>query len=296
METRKLVKAGPSSHTISLPKHWLVKHKLGKGSSVVLIEQGAGMIVTPDPNELKPIDREKVIEIDKKALDTIGRELASAYMNNYRTIVFSGDDVQKNAKELRRLLRDFAGLEIVEQGARRLVAQDLLNLKEVSIDKTLRRMDMTIRSMFEDSLSGVSAEGIALRDYDVNRMFFLVSRLVKGSLRDSALAAHFMMTNDQLFESWRFAHALEGVADGLKHAVAIGLKQNDVCKVISALYHDAVKAYFANDAVLADAVARKRAVKLAVAKTPAQTELNAQFSRMLDEIGTIALTVIDNAQ
>lgn len=261
-----------------------------------MIEQGAGIIITPDPNELKPVGREKVIETDKKAMDTIGRELASAYMNNYRTIVFAGDEVQKSAKDLRKLLRDFAGLEIIEQGGSRLVAQDLLNLKEVSIDKTLRRMDMTIRSMFEDSLAGVSAESIALRDYDINRMFFLVSRLVKGSLRDSALAAHFAMTNDQLFESWRFANALEGIADGIKNAVALGLKHNDVCKTISGLYQDAVKAYFSTDAALADRVARQRAVKLETAKTAAQTELNAQFRRMLDEIGVIALTVIDNAQ
>ncbi len=295
MDTRKIVKAGPSSHTVSLPKKWLVKHKLGKGSTVVLIEQGAGVIITPDPNELKPVLREKTISVDNKGFDTIGRELASAYMNNYSTISFAGDDVQESAKELRKLLRDFAGLEIVEQGGKKLVAQDLLNLKEVSIDKTLRRMDMTIRSMFEDSIAGVSSEGIALRDYDINRMFFLVARLVRGSLQDSALAAHFGMTNGQLFESWRFAHALEGVADGLKNAVSLGLKQNDVCKSIDALYRDAVKAYFANDAALADAVAKKRDIKLVVAKTPAQTELNAQFRRILDEISTIALIVIDNS-
>ena len=295
MERRKLVKAGPSSHTVSLPKQWLVKHKLGKGSSVVMIEQGSGVYITPDPQSLKPETREKNIEVDKKAIDTLGRELASAYMNNYSTIVFSGEQVESKAKELRRLLRDFAGLEIIEQGARTLVAQDLLNLKDVSIDKTLRRMDMTVRSMFDDSMAG-SSETIALRDYDVNRMFFLVSRLVRGSLHDSALAAHFGMTNDQLFASWRFANALEAIADALKNAVTLGLKHNETCKSIDVLYRDVVKAYFSNDALLADSVARRRDVKLPGAKTPSHTELNSQFRRMLDEIGAISLVVIDNSE
>ncbi len=284
MHVRKLVKAGPSSHTVSLPKEWLLQHKLGKGSTVFMHERENGLVIMSDPSA-RPEQREKTITIDKKDVATLGRELTSAYINNYSTIRFTGD-VQTHAKELRKLLRDFAGLEIVEQSTTALVAQDLLNLKEVSIEKTLRRMDMTVRSMFQDCKNPALAESVTLRDYDMNRMYFLLYRLLKGSLRDPIVAQHVQLSTDKVLASWVLANTFENLGDSLKQFAG---KKSPMFAELEKLYLDAVKASFTNDKALADAVAGRREELVASLKGESGDILRTMATYIVD----IARAVID---
>lgn len=311
MYIRKLVKAGPSSHTVSLPKGWLEKHKLSKGSTVYINEGDTDLRISTDLQE-KPESREKTIEVDKKDLSTIGREIASAYINNYSSIVLIGDSLHDNAKEIRRLLRDYVALEITEQTSKRLVAHDLLNLKEISVDKTLRRMDMVLRSMLQDSITSLDGknlyDSIALRDYDMNRMYFLLYRLLKGSMNNPAMAQHLQLSNDSVFSQWQLVTNLENLADAVKNgckacqkiktAEVSGVK--DVYSAVEKLYLDVMKAQFTNDKALADSVAQNRegvvskaSKLLAMNKTPTIAELSENFKSMATLITNIARGVID---
>lgn len=309
MHARKLVKAGPSSHTVSLPKDWLQKHNLSKGSTVYVIEHGADLRITADIKDTPISPTEKTIAIDNKDIETIGREITSAYINNYSSIVLAGN-LATTVKDIRRVLRDFPGLEIVEQTAKRLVANDLLNIKEVSIDKTVRRMDMTVRSMMQDSIaaSKEAYDSIVLRDYDMNRMYFLLYRLLKGSLKDPQMAQHLQLSNDAVLAHWLLANNLENLADAIKNAcralqkLAPGEAKDakEIYSSIETLYLDAMKSQFTNDRTLADRVAQRRhdvvgnASKLASKHhTPTMTELREQFETMATLITNIARGVID---
>ncbi len=270
MHVRKLVKAGPSSHTVSLPKEWLDQHKLTKGSTIYLQPRDHALVILPDLTTATSTVREKTLDVDKKTIETIGRELTSAYVNNYTMLRFTGDTLHEKAKEIRRLLRDFAALEIVEQTPTLLVAQDMLNLKEVSVEKTIRRMDMTVRSMFKDGISSLDnpalTESVVLRDYDMNRMYFLLYRLLKGSLKDPIMAQQVQLTNDKVLGSWLTANTLENLGDTIKNAAKLCGKlskqhQTQVRETYAALellYLDAIKAQFTTDRTLAESVARKR--------------------------------------
>lgn len=311
MHVRKLVKAGPSSHTVALPKEWLLSHKLEKGSVVYIIERGKELSITPDIKDTPIEQREKTIEVDKKDINTIGREVTSAYINNYSSIVLSGD-LRENAKDIRRIIRDFAGLEITEQTNKRLVAQDLLNLQEVSVDKTLRRMDMILRSMIQDSIASLDGEdlydSVALRDYDVNRMYFLLYRLLKGSLRNPAMAQKLQLANHDALAYSLLVNNLENLGDAAKNACGackeLGAKERANVKsayqLIESLYLEAMKANFTNDRTLANKVAQER--KTAVEKvtslvtkqsTPALVEVADVLKGMTTLIADIARGVID---
>jgi len=310
MHIRKLVKAGPSSHTVALPKDWLLQNKLEKGSVVYIIERGRELAIAPDAKDAPVEQREKTIEVDKKDIDTIGREVTSAYINNYSSIVLSGD-LREKGKDVRRVIRDFAGLEITEQSAKKIVAQDLLNLQEVSIDKTLRRMDMILRSMFQDSITSLDGEdmydSISLRDYDLNRMYFLLYRLLKGSLRSPAMAQKLQLANHDALAHWLLANHLENLGDAAKNACGAckGLNKKDAALVkevylaLETLYLEAMKAQFNNDKNLADTVARKRrdalekTNTLLASKNPTLTELADLFRNMATSVAEIARGVID---
>ena len=96
-------------------------------------------------------------------------------------------------------------------------------MKEISIDKTIRRMDMLVRSMLQDSLSAVDdtelAQSVAMRDYEVNRAYFLLMRLLKSSLNNKQIADFFNLSNEKVLSYYYLTINLENFADCAKQVV-----------------------------------------------------------------------------
>ena len=270
MIIRRLVKAGQASHTISLPKEWLDSHKLKKGDLVYLYEKGdRELVISPESkvDESAPL-KETTIPVDNKELSTIQREITSAYINNYNTIVLTGQSITQKTKDIRKILHDFVALEVADQTATSIIAKDLLNLKEISIDKTLRRMDMLVRSMIQDSIAGLDnaelAQSVVVRDYEVNRAYFLLMRLLKSSLSNRQIADFFQLSNSKVLSYYYLTINLENFADCAKQlAEYLGKeKKKDKVKAIFQRvekgYLDTMKGYFTRDKKLADSVALSR--------------------------------------
>ncbi|MBD3304236.1 hypothetical protein GF343_03755 [Candidatus Woesearchaeota archaeon] len=316
MHIRRLVKAGPASHTVSLPKKWIEKNSLEKGHNVYLIEKSdKELVITPELNTEKQEQKQKeiTINIDKKELDTIQREITSAYVNNYNTITIFGESLADKVKQIRKMLHDFVALEISEQTAKSIIAKDLLNLKEISVDKTIKRMDMIVRTMLKDISEGVedkkfNYETIVFRDYDVNRLYFLLSRLLKSAVTDSQLAEDLHIEKTQILPSWYLSMNLENLADCVKHMCTTAGKINkkELSKIkpilaeLDAQYTKVMKALHSDDKKLADEVARqrvalvKRCTSLITKNTAAETvELAENIKTGTTLISNIARTVLD---
>ncbi|MBW2974608.1 phosphate uptake regulator PhoU [Candidatus Woesearchaeota archaeon] len=271
MHTRRLVKSGASSYTVSLPKEWLERNKLKRGNMVYIKEKSPGELsISPESVEEPLKAREITINVDDKELGTIEREITSAYVNNYNTIRITGSTLIDKTKDIRRILHNFTALEITEQRAERIVAKDLLNLKEVSIETSIRRMDMIIRSMMQDigSIRNKSIlENIQFRDFDVNKLYFLLFRLIKGALNDPVLAGHFDIDSEKALSVWYLAVNLENIADCCK-SICLNLTRvgeeydlaefEELYKKVMGYYFDVMKAYYKKDKKLADNVALNR--------------------------------------
>ena len=306
MIIRRLVKAGQASHTISLPKEWLDKHNLKKGDLVYLFEKSdKELMITPEnkPEEQLPA-KEIIIPVDNKEFSTIQREITSAYINNYNTITLSGDQLTEKAKDIRKMLHDFVALEVADHTAKSIVAKDLLNLKELSIDKTIRRMDMLVRSMIQDSIAAIDKEelgqSVIVRDYEVNRAYFLLMRLLKSAFSNKQIAELFQLTNDKVLSYYYLTINLENFADGAKQLVEYISKEKKKEKVKSVFqkveksYLDVMKAYFTKDKKLADNVALQReGVLKEASELPAGTaEI---FKTMVTLTNNVARLVMDEA-
>jgi len=301
---RRLVKAGQASHTISLPKEWLDKHQLKKGDLVYLYEKGdKNLMISPESKADEPMPSKDIsIDVDGKDMSTVAREITSAYINNYNTIMLTGSSVTKKTKAIRKVLHDFVALEVADQSANSIVAKDLLNLKEISIDKTIRRMDMLVRSMMLDSVEALEneemAQSIAMRDYEVNRAYFLLMRLLKSSLTNKQIADYFQLSNSKVLSYYYLTINLENMADNIKHLADYLTKEKKKEKVKSVLkgveksYLDAMKAYFTKDKKLADNVALERLDLMSSA-----SELSAGpaelFKTMITLTNNVARLVID---
>jgi len=304
MIIRKLVKAGQASHTISLPKDWLEKNNLNKGDIIYIRELSDKelLISTETKTEESALKREITISIDGKELSTIQREITSAYINNYGTITLMGENIPSLTKNIRKILHDFVALEIADQTSKHIVAKDLLNPEEISIDKTVRRMDMLVRSMIQDCFAALEnpklAQNVVVRDYEVNRAYFLLLRLLKNALTSKKASDLFNLSNTQILSYWYLTINLENFADAVKQFMEYlnrekkKEKTKKVFQFVQKCYLDVMKAYFTKNKKIADAVAvqRKHLLKQTTDLSPGTAEL---LKTMTTLTNNIARQVID---
>ena len=198
MEGRKLQLTGGSTYVVSLPKRWVIASGLKAGDTVFLDAEADGSVsVRPRPAE-KPAARRKVFEEgDEGHRDHLLRKLIGAYISGFGLIEIRfrpehGPFVRKVAREFCRLV---IGPELIEETRNAVVIQDLSDPTELSPEKCLRRMQMTVRAMLEDAVHALKADDEALaldvvsRDQDVDRLYWMVAKqyyLAHTSPRGSA--------------------------------------------------------------------------------------------------------------
>jgi phosphate uptake regulator len=315
MEIRNLVKAGAVSFTVSLPKSWIDRNSLKKGDSVYIRENSPKeLTVTAEIPQERINHKEVTIESLGKEIATLRREITSAYINNYSTITIIGEKIDQISPDVRKIVHDFIAIEIVEQDARKIVAKDYLNLKEVSIEKTIKRVDMIIRSMLSDSLLAMTdktlVQGIVQRDIDVNRFYFLLMRLLKGCLSDQSLSSFFNLSNSKALSYILVTINLENIGDNIKDIAQQmdGLEQKADIKEFEHLYRsiqqaylDAMKSFYLDDKSLAEKVAGGRLELLTMFdsyvenhKTPMAARLIENLKDIQTEIGNVARVVLDS--
>lgn len=303
---RRLVKAGQASHTISLPKAWVEKNRLAKGSIVHIKEiSDTELRITPNAEQKQDARKTALISVDNKPLDTIQREITAAYVNNASTIDLVGKDVGSYAKEIRRMLHDFVALEIAEQTPTKISAQDLLNLEEISVQKSLARMDIIVRTMLADCMATLNgtdlSESVMLRDYDVNRLYFLLVRLLKSALTSPGMATRLKLSPSNVLTCWMLTHHLEQLADTIKTlcrecAKTLPKKRKSIKDVLAELeqdYREAMKAVHEKNKQLADSVARKRTERQNAIENLENPGIAYNCSAITTLVSDIARLVID---
>jgi len=267
MHIRNLVKAGQSSHTISLPKQWLDRYNLKKGDPIYLKETSTGnLIISPKQIEEKQEKRDIYINIDRKELSHLQREITSAYINNYNSIILKGKNTAK-IKQIRDIIHTFVALEIAEVDSDKIIAKDLLNLKEISMSKTIQRMDIILRSILKDCPQAFEdkhiQQSIHYRDEDINRLYFMMFRLLKSALKDNRLLSQWEITPDKVLSLWYLIINIESLSDTVKSItkqLSLNPKLNKkeftlIQETLQHEYRKVMKAYYASDKDAAQEVA-----------------------------------------
>lgn len=274
MEYRKLIRFGNTSHIISLPNSWIKKNKLKKGDLIYFEEDKNGELILN--HEIKKEDdglREININIFGKPIQTIEREILCAYINDYDIINITGD-LKRCGKEIESVLGNLLALEIMEQTPNKIVVKDFLNLKEVSIHDNIRRIDLTIRSMFNYLKESFDKntdnfDNIAYLDTNVNKIRFLLYRVINKSLKTNDVNYCKNVSSFVELLNYRLIiNNLEDIADDCRRIsrFLIDAKmqknaRNDAKKIyvdIENSYLNVMKAYYTDNRDLAHEVASKK--------------------------------------
>jgi phosphate uptake regulator len=185
MEGRKLQLAGGSTYLVSLPKRWVQGAGLKAGDTVFLETTRDGSVsIRPHAGE-RAEARRKIFNVrEEESRDHLVRKLVGAYVGGFGLIEVRFPS--SNAAFTRRVAREFCrlviGPEVIEETKNSLVIQDLSDATDLSIDKCLRRMQLTVRAMLEDSVNALRnadaslAHDVELRGQDVNRLYWMIAK------------------------------------------------------------------------------------------------------------------------
>ncbi len=231
-EQRKLQITGGSTFILSLPKEWVSRNELNKGSPMLIREEEDGSLsIFPSKVEIPKTKEEALIRVSSN--DHPGgvmRKAISAYLAGYNILHLKTKSQQPFAIGLRKQLKNFArnylvGTEIVTDSPSELTLQILLNYKELSVENALRRMAIIAASMHREAieclenLNYTAAKAIIETDRDVNRFSLYILRLLKLAVSNARVVREIGLNNPRECLGYRLiAKSVERTAD---HATKI---------------------------------------------------------------------------
>lgn len=254
MDIRTLVKSGKASYTVAIPKHWIEKNKLKKGDKLYIDEKSDHEILISTHHMKAPSQaREVVINVDNKKCHVICRELITAYLNPHNLIILKGKDLPKHVECIKSEIAGLFALEVIDESSTKLVADSFLDIRTVSVDKLIRRIDNITRSMMLDTAKLATGEDnheiICNRDYDVNRIGFLILKILKAAFTDPSVKKALNLTNLDVLGLWEMQIQIEKIADHTKRIARLlsSLKKKkhpdlaELQKILDRVYSDYCK-------------------------------------------------------
>ncbi len=271
MYIRKLVKSGLSSFVVAVPQDWIKKNNLKKGDLVYMQEKTPDQLILSTEFKEDTIEKkELVINIDGRALLTLKFEIISAYLNNYYRIILKGKELMRRAEYIREVTHSLIALEIFEETSDKIVLRNFLDLKDISIKGLIRRIDNITRSMMLDTLQCLNGEDlhevIYARDKEVNRLCYLIFKLLKASFIDIKIAKSLDLSNIEMLAYWEANIHCEKIADETKRISRLihqskRFDKRQLKVLISDVikqYNDCMTAFYKRDKDLSDQVALRR--------------------------------------
>jgi len=222
IEQRKVQLTGGSTYTVSLPKEWAVENQIGAGSLVNFYPEGSSIVLSA---EKKNSRNSTSVNIDGMEMDEIVRTVVTMYVSGFEIIELqSGRISTEQRRAVRDITRQLVGIEIIEETPNMMKLKDLLDSSELSIIGAVERMENMALSMFSDSIESIKLNDLNLskdvieRDDDIDRLWFVVSRAFRTSLKSPSKLQELGLERIDCFDYHTCARQLERIGD---HAAKI---------------------------------------------------------------------------
>ena len=222
METRKVQVTGGSTYTVSLPKTWATENDVSAGTTVEFYPEDDALLLTPQSETHR---QKGTLDVSNLEDDRLVRAVMTMYVSGFDIISLeAGRITTAQRRAIRDATQNLVGVEVLEETTDKVVIQDLLDSSELSIVNAVTRMRLIASSMLEDALVSLIendddvARDVIERDDDVDRLWLVVSRIFRATLRSPRAAEELGVSREGCFDYHSSARQLERVAD---HAVKI---------------------------------------------------------------------------
>ena len=266
--TRRLQRIG-SSILVSLPKEWVVANNLDKSSQVEIEATQNNLSITTQQSRKPTKEVEIPYPLSKE--DSVVANITGAYLLGYDLIRIKGKSTIsiKDRENIRASMRSLVGIEIIDEDAKTITTQILLDESSVNPQKILKRMSSIAQGMFIDVLDMLQntdqLASVVDRDSEINRQYFLLVRLIRSAIVDKRLAATFNLADMDILDYRLAANIIENAGDTIvditntiskSMAFKTMAKSHfnliyDIAKDIEEIQTKSVDAFVSNDRTLA---------------------------------------------
>ena len=232
METRKVQVTGGSTYTVSLPKEWATKNDVSSGTTVEFHAEDDLLLLTPQREDSRT---EGELDISGLEEGELRRAVMTMYVSGFDIIRLTTDRMTASQ---RRTVRDatqgLVGLEVIEEMPNEMVLQDLLDSSELSIENAVTRMELVALTMLEDAVEALVtdddelAQDVIERDDDVDRLWFMTSRVFRTVLRNPTAATEIGFPRETIYDLQSSARQLERIADHATKIAKLSLEVNEI--------------------------------------------------------------------
>jgi len=252
-----------------LPKEWVDANKLDKSSQVEIETTQNNLSITTQQNKKPTKEVEIPYPLSKE--DSVVANITGAYLLGYDLIRIKGKSAIsiKDRENIRASMRSLVAIEIIDEDAKTITAQFLLDESSVNPQKILKRMSSIAQGMFIDVLDMLQntdqLASVVDRDSEINRQYFLLVRLIRSAIVDKRLAATFNLVDMDILDYRLAANIIENAGDTIvditntiskSMAFKTMAKSHfnlifDIAKDIEEIQTKSVDAFVSNDRTLA---------------------------------------------
>jgi len=222
METRKVQVTGGSTYTVSIPKTWATDNGVEAGTEIEFHPDGDSLFLTPRSESERTRGTLDITGLTGQALT---RAVMTMYVSGFDVIELTASEIGTEQRSVvRDAVQSLVGLEVLEETRDRVVVQDLLDSSELSIHNAVTRMRLISLSMLEDAITALAevdhdlASDVIGRDDDLDRLWLVVSRIFRATLRTPTAAEELGLPREACFDYHSSARQLERIGD---HATKI---------------------------------------------------------------------------
>ncbi len=282
---RHLHRSGPHTLAVSLPKNWVERHALSRGSVVWLCGQEDGRLaVDPFGSGPAPRFRERVLRVEEAHFsepEVLARTVFGAYVVGYDRIELAdgkGFDRDRQ-KEVARVARSLVGLQVVYLDRHLIALQSFVDPRRHTIPQILARAGLVVTEMTQllsramETQGRIPLEELREMESEADRLYALTLRQLMLAHQDSGLAGLLDVSEPpDLLGSRVVGKVLEEIADLLFRAgsaLGDGLEgreipprlRRDLCshlEALRAMVTDASRSLLREDSALAHRVLRSQ--------------------------------------
>ena len=213
---------GGSTYTVSLPKDWATENGVSAGSVIEFYPEEDSLLLTPKSDTERV---EGTLDVTGLTGESLNRAVVTMYVSGFDVIRLESARITADQRRtIREAVQGLVGVEVLEETAESVVMQDLMDSSELSIRNAVTRMRLIARSMLKDAVTALVendddlAMDVVQRDDDVDRLWFAVARIFRGTLRSPLAAEELGVPREVCFDYHATARQLERIAD---HATKI---------------------------------------------------------------------------
>jgi Phosphate uptake regulator len=217
MDLRKIQRTSGGTFFVCLPKDWAERNGLDRGSIVSVTETADGQLAI---NPKYGVERAPQVAVIKPT-PLLDREIVEKYLLGYDIIQVEGKEriSPVNRERVKQASSRLVGLEIIEENYSKIVMQCLLEPSTFPPQKILRREYSIASGMHRDAVTALIegdvhlAENVVARDNEVNRLYFLLVRILRTVIQNPGLSEKLVILPIDCLDYRLTASLVESIGD-----------------------------------------------------------------------------------